>query len=676
MAAEKNLTFNYTKYVFGKIEREFYNQSYPVDLARTVRFITSIMNSQNLIRDIYIITKIEDLSVLGNYMLFMMKKAETGQINFENLIPNMEKDKEYILRILTNYFKSNEPGIIRRTWQDIHHEVKETIEEIEKQKEKEKAIHTENKFKIEDLDNELVTEEFIDKNIEEIEANQKLRDDEGSELKAKGYLELIKNMEDEEKKAFNLPGEEQEEVITEKSGSTGEKETPEKTDITEEKIKEDENAVFSFDDLYEVIPKSGITEKTESTEITGKTEGTDITEKTETTEKEEITITEEKPEEVQKTAEEIFEEINSKVETAEKTEETEIEERTVITEEIEKKEATEKEETEEEKKETVKQLSFIEEQPADESRTGFEKEEEILTEETEVQVNTRYIEYEHELITRNALITTDIDELALLLPYKSFEDRRATLIDKIIENADFMESNSSRMSFEIITNIYGIIKLAFQTHNEKQYELNRDNLNIFKNSVQLIESLIKGDSFENYDKVINQTESIKTEIMEGKKQKDNLEKIEKDKLELEKHLSLKYTDTTHREKLFQLKEYILELEKIFSSLDDIKGEFQVYEALRKLSSSFVRLKEMVNISRILNIRKLAQLSEASYIFVKFLQNYRLDPYDEDVKEIFKFIIFNFKLIFLDKPTKDRETFISILNDPVQVFSKTKKKKNE
>ena len=125
-----------------------------------------------------------------------------------------------------------------------------------------------------------------------------------------------------------------------------------------------------------------------------------------------------------------------------------------------------------------------------------------------------------------------------------------------------------------------------------------------------------------------------------------------------------------------LKQYILELEKIFNSLDGIKSEFQIYEALRKLSSTFVRFKEMVNISRILNIRKLAQLSEASYIFVKFLQNYRLDPYDEDVREIFKFIIFNFKLIFLDKPTKDIDAFISILNDPVQVFSKTKKKKNE
>ncbi len=649
MATEKNLKFNYTKYVFGKLEREFYNHSYPVDLAKTVRFINAIMNSQNLLRDIYIITKIENLSSLGNYMLFMMKKAETGQINFENLIPNMEKDKEFIIRILTGYFKTEELRSSRKTWQDIHHEVKDTIEEIEKQKEKEKSIDSGNKFKIEELDNELVTEEFIDKNIEEIEASQKLREEEESVYKTGSYLELIKNIEEEEKKAFNLPGEEQEEESADEQEDEQEDEITEKTentDIAVEQIKKDENAAFGFDDLEQEI-----------------TQKEDILKPPEKADKGEIII----HEEIQETKEEKAEEIAAS------------EEKTVTEEAIpaeEKAGETEKEEIPEETKETAEQLSFMNTPPGEEERTDYAKDEDVLTKEAEVQVNTKYREYESELITRNALINTDLDEIALLLPYKSFGERRITLINIIIENAAFMEENSSSMSFEIITNIYGIIKLAFQTHLEKQFEINKDVLNVFKNSILLIESLIKGDSFENYDKVIEQTENIKTEITEGKKQKDNLEKIEKDKLELEKHLSLKYSDITQREKLVLLKQYILELETIFNSLDGIKGEFQIYEALRKLSATFVRFKEMVNISRILNIRKLAQLSEASYIFVKFLQNYRLDPYDEDVREIFKFIIFNFKLIFLDKPTKDMDVFISILNDPVQVFSKTKKKKNE
>jgi len=658
MSTEKNLTFNYTKYVFGKIEREFCNHSYPVDLAKTVRFINAIMNSQNLLRDIYIITKVEHLASLGNYMLFMMKKAETGQINFENLIPNMEKDKEFILHILMQCFKTEQPKSSRKTWQTIHQEVKVTIEEIEKQKEKEKSAGSENKFKIEESDNELVTEEFIDKNIEEIEANQKLRDEDESEFKTGSYLELIKNIEEEEKKAFNLPGEEQEEEQEYKQEENEAEiintEAPEaevkKEAEFKEKKNESENAAFGFNDLDSEIPQKEISKEEVISEIPEKTV------------KEDIKNSEEK----QKSEEEIFEEITV-------TEERKETEENITG--VEKIQETEKEEISEEKEETAVQLSFGDTPQAEDDRADYLREE-VLTKEVEAQVNTKYREYESELITRNALINTDLDELAMLLPYKSFEARRNALVDIIIENAAFMEENSSGMSFEIITNIYGIIRLAFQTHKEKQFELDKNILTVFKNSILLIESLIKGDSFENYDKVIKQIEKIKTEITEGKKQKDNREKIEKDKLELEKHLSLKYTDITQREKLFLLKQYILELEKIFISLDEIKGEFQVYEALRKLSATFVRFKEMVNISRILKINKLAQLSEASYIFVKFLQNYRLDPYDEDVKEIFKFIIFNFKLIFLDKPTKDIDVFISILNDPVQVFSKTKMKKNE
>ncbi len=415
MAAEKSLTFNYAKYVFGKIEREFYNHSYPVDLAKTVRFINAIMNSQNLLRDIYIITKIKKLSPLGNYMLFMMKKAETGQINFENLIPNMEKDKEFILRILTEFFMTKEPGNLRKTWQDIHHEVKETIEEIEKQKEKEISVDSGNKFKIEELDNELVTEEFIDKNIEEIEAKQKFREEEESVYKTGSYLELIKNIEEEEKKAFNLPGQEQEEEQEEEQQEEQqeeqydeqEEEITEKTenaDTAVEQIKKDENAAFGFDDLETEIPPKEV-----------------IPETPEKTEKEEITTHEERVK-----AEEEFEK-----ELQEESEKETIEEITASEKkpELEETKPSEEKIPEQEKEEipeeiTAEQLSFMNEPQEEEERTDYVKEEVVLTEEAEVQVNTKYREYESELITRNALIDTDLDELTLLLPYKSFDAKK------------------------------------------------------------------------------------------------------------------------------------------------------------------------------------------------------------------------------------------------------------
>ena len=116
-----------------------------------------------------------------------------------------------------------------------------------------------------------------------------------------------------------------------------------------------------------------------------------------------------------------------------------------------------------------------------------------------------------------------------------------------------------------------------------------------------------------------------------------------------------------------MKDRIMDIESIFKSLDNIKGKYQAYDALRILSHTYNRLKEIAKIANGLEMRKLSQLTEASYIFIKFVQNYRLDPLDNDIKEILKYIIYNFKLIYLDKPTKDIDVFISYLNDPVKIF---------
>ena len=51
----------------------------------------------------------------------------------------------------------------------------------------------------------------------------------------------------------------------------------------------------------------------------------------------------------------------------------------------------------------------------------------------------------------------------------------------------------------------------------------------------------------------------------------------------------------------------------------------------------------------------------------------MNPFDEDIREIFKYIIYNFKAAALDKPNEDLERFISYLNDPVKIFTQQNKK---
>ena len=637
MSSEKNIKNNYFKFIFSKAEKELYDKGYPVDLSKAIKFINSLKNSQNLLRDIYLISRIENFEKLGKYLFFILKKTDTGQITFENLTRNADVDTDVIVQSIISNFKTENPALERKKWKEIKEDLDIRVEPVEEEAEEaaenkgtyeDKIISDDKKFKIEELDNELVTEEFIDKDIEEIEVTKKLKEDE-YDVKKGGYLELIKSESEEEKRAFSLPGEETEEEVPEEQT---EKTIAEVTDKKEEQIREKAElkaeAAFSFDDLEQGKEKQA--------EVPGK--------------EKKKHRKEEKKEKTRLAKESAGKEIT----------------------------ATKEETKAKDKKVLADQLSFIDENGVNTiSPEKGKREEELLSAAAEVQVNKEYLEYESELITRNALLNTDFEELSHILNTADTEGRKSSIIESVIENSSFMKENSSRMSFEIITTIYGIIKLAFHSAKKKDFEINTENIEVFKESLLLIESLIKGDNFEGYDIIIQEVEKIQTDIIDKKKQKENLEKIEKDKIELEKFLSTKYMDTTQREKLILLKQYILEVESLFKSLDEIKGEFQIYQALKKLSSTFVRFKEMVNISRILDIKKLAQLAEASYIFVKFLQNYRLDPYDEEVKEIFRFIVYNFKLIFLDKPTKDLDVFITILNDPVQLFSKSKrKKKNE
>ena len=96
--------------------------------------------------------------------------------------------------------------------------------------------------------------------------------------------------------------------------------------------------------------------------------------------------------------------------------------------------------------------------------------------------------------------------------------------------------------------------------------------------------------------------------------------------------------------------------------------------MESLSGSLNNFKDIVKISKELNMKKLVQMAESGYIFIKFLQNYRINPVTIEIKEIFGYIIYNLKSLVIGKQPDDLDLFISYLNDPVKIFSKTNKKK--
>jgi len=282
------------------------------------------------------------------------------------------------------------------------------------------------------------------------------------------------------------------------------------------------------------------------------------------------------------------------------------------------------------------------------------------------------VDFEAELILRNKSLNEKLKKITA--SKKNREDNDVefeNIAADIIENSSYMEEYSRKMSFEVIAGLYEAIKLSFKSAVNREFEVDKDSIQLLRNAILLIESLIKGYDYEDYDKVIKGLEKIRKSISEKKQEKRKIKVLREKKFEIEEHIKSKYKDKSSREQLIKLKHNILEVEKTINSLENIKGEYQVYEALRILSSIFPHLKDIVSISKQLEQEKIAQLSEASYIFVKFLQNYRLDPFDKDAQEILKYIMYNFKLIYLDKPTKDLDLLISYLNNPVKIFEQTK-----
>lgn len=303
------------------------------------------------------------------------------------------------------------------------------------------------------------------------------------------------------------------------------------------------------------------------------------------------------------------------------------------------------------------------------------EEEEEIESVPEIQpANALFLEYENEINEKNGILYTDFEKMIFLLTQKADEDERNEIIGKIIQTSSHLEDVSRKMSLEIISNIYQTITLSFEKISEGKYDLSEGTLNLFKNGLGLIASLIKGDDYFGYKDILKSIENIRNALLEEKVKREEYIKRMKQKREIERNLLEKYPEESQLEKLEQLKKLIKDTENKFKQISEIEGEYKIYEALRSLSGNLINFKEIVKSARELNMQKLVQLSEGAYIFLKFLQNYRINPVTIETREIFGYIIYNLKSLVMDNEAEDIDLFISYLNDPVKIFSKSGKKK--
>ncbi|CAN5463144.1 hypothetical protein BH10BAC5_BH10BAC5_10620 [soil metagenome] len=288
------------------------------------------------------------------------------------------------------------------------------------------------------------------------------------------------------------------------------------------------------------------------------------------------------------------------------------------------------------------------------------------------EANQEFVEYERSLMNVNAELRADF-EMMMEYAKKLNKDyaQRDNKIKDIIRKSYLMENLSKELQFEVITNIYQTYRYSFEKISDGKYDISEDTLQLFIKGLDLIISLIKEDNISGYDKQLKDLDKIRKALLSENKKKDDLAKKKKEEEIIESSIQNKYPDHFQREVIFKIRKKILETEKIFNSINEVNSEFILYDRLRLLGGNLNNFKELVQNAKAINLDKLAKLSEGGYILIKYIQNYRIDPSSDEMKDVFSYITYNLKLLVLDKPADDIDVFISYLYDPVKIFTEQK-----
>lgn len=686
-----NRNRKYINFILEKLRNSLYSSGFDITGTEASKAITFLTNSDDILRDIFILSKYKQCGSLCSYLLFVYKKLDENSLKYENLPVNIEYDVEYLKRIVIGSFKLNKAsGETEENGEEMPGYAAEN--NLEQQWEVSDEI-SESKFKVGEIERDIVTEEFSEDEID-ITQFKDLNPEEEETIE-----EIISVSLTEVRESFR---DELNETETQNRDERSEQKNTGYTEEQREAEVEAKEEAFDLSDLIET--KQPEQKHTQSENFDDEKQSEEIDEV-----KEEGTVLESEQErevnldEIEEPDEEAIIEISS--------------EHLEVSSEEEKEKTGEYEDTH----------IFEENEILPEKNEEIDEEIPLPDEK-----NRRFAEFEKRLVAGNLEMTLTFDEIEKLI--KNYDDNHSRLKDKskfISRKSAELGKATSEMTFEIISNMYGFMESYFNKAGSIPLEIRQKDVNIFSYSLRVIEKFILEEDFSGIEKVLGDFYEIEKYVAEKEHQKKTDEIIEEEviKKEVEEEAidtapyeaSVETSETSEeiaeteaeaeekeirqkiveeqkeqetekvlyekkdvtenqitekdsrRKMMMVLKAEIMELEIIFKSIDEIEGEYKIYEGLRKLSKTYNILKKTVVLSKRLDMNKLARLSEACYIFIKFIQNYRLSPFDNDIKQIFNYIIYNYKLIALDKPTKDFEEFVFYLNDPVKIF--TQKKKN-
>ncbi|MFI5144970.1 MAG: hypothetical protein ACHQJ4_05180 [Ignavibacteria bacterium] len=630
------------------------------------KILDKIINHNDIVKMTFLIGKTAGLELLFKYLLYISDKIDKSQITVFNIRENFEYD------------------VIN---------LKKICEKIE-------GINTE-----------------IQPKIPETSVNEKAEESETKQTKGASTIKIDIRDEKEliEPKQYST-----EEPVTEKSLAEEKEEEPEGLTLIENaESVSTENEVFELSNIEET--DETIAETTEDEEEAG---DESVTDEEGTLESDEETDEETNEE----TNEETVEEPVTQERGTENNEEVfELED---IESEIDDKNAEEPAETTEEK---TLEMEIKSPEPEDETE-AFEFEvsspaakegitqqteppgEETVTKEAYIKFETRFFEDVKILEKLFAYINKE----TRLNKTDKLSERMLQSFTEIIEITSELSDLSRQLSFDLTADIFFTINLFFTKAINNPVIISPDKIKLLDSSLVLVNSIIKNEDYMDFNELAEQIEKLKEELTRpsvkkpepAKKEEPHVEKepepveevlkeqpvqqIEFDLKENEitppkpeeKHIEetreeiieepvtepvmeKAYKPTGDEETiLFKMKHFVKEFEKIFESIGNIRGEYSKFDALEKIDDMNYCMRMLAKTAAAADLTDLLKLSEVSYVFLKYVKDYRMDMQDSEIRQVIKYIIITFKILIKGKKTEDFNIFVEYLNTPVKIFTDT------
>jgi hypothetical protein len=590
---------------------------------RLSKLVDSIIAIDDVMKVTYVVGKTAGLELLFKYLLYISDKIDKSQVSIFNLKDNFEYDKINIAKICAkiNLYKSEN--------------VQEAIKEI-----------TEEKPDLRSAEHEKITEEVKD---------------------------TIKIDTTEKENVVNLVEMEEMETVEsdEDSGDTG------LTLIENAETYTGEAEVFELESISESVENS---DKDEEASSVLKEEGI-ISDEVNSSDDDVSSDDDETTDKSEELNEEISNDAEGEI-SAEEIEETEH-----IIADIE----TDNEETVElnDIYADLPELEIEVHKPMGSSQEDEHVKEEAITNDAYYTFETRF--FEEVKILEKLLATVNRD--CMTDETGKLSEKCLQCLTEIMGITSELSNLSRQLSFDLIADIFLTMNIYFTRSISQPELLTDERIKLLDSSLALVNSLIKGEDYLNYDTIVDKIEKLKSDISAEREKEikpepeteevivseEELPEVKKDELKPQEQEFREEVYKPVMEKpalkksqmesaLFRLKYLIKEFEKSFVSIGNLKGEYSKIEALEKISELNNALRLIAKIAAAIKNNDVLKLAEVTYVFLKYVKDYRMDMQEPEVQQIIKYIIFTFKMLLTDRKPEDFNVLVQHLNNPVKIFA--------